>query len=296
MTDSLPPVEVPFVDLRVRSAKYRSEWMKRIRAVIDSGRFIGGEEVTRFEREFASYLGCRYGVGTGSGADALKICLMAEGVGPGDEVITVSHTFSATVDAISHLGATPVFVDVDSEYYTMDPEQLHRAMGPRVKAVIPVHLYGQSADMGMIREICDQAQVSVIEDAAQAHGAKFDGRKVGGLGRAGCFSFYPSKNMGALGDGGFIATNDEALASRVAVIRDCGQDKKYHQIVIGLNSRLDALQAAVLRTELKHLDAWNARRRAAAKRYYELLNDLEPSVKLPMFEPGGITSIMCILS
>ncbi|MGA7924049.1 MAG: DegT/DnrJ/EryC1/StrS family aminotransferase [Thermoplasmata archaeon] len=287
MNDASPPIEIPFVDLKARSAAHRAEWLPRIAHVVDSGRFIGGAEVDGFEADFAKYLGTRYAVGTASGADALRIALMVLGIGPGDEVVTVSHTFAATADAIIHVGATPVFVDVTPETYTMDPEELRRVLGPSVKAVLPVHLYGQAADMDPILEICDPLGIPVIEDAAQAHGGTYRGRKLGGFGRLGCFSFYPSKNLGALGDAGMLVTNDPELSTRAATIRDCGQRPKYHHVVVGLNSRLDAIQATVLRSELIHLDAWNRRRVEVADRYRELLTKVQPPLVLPTVRRGS---------
>ncbi len=265
---------IALVDLARQNSLYREEWMAAIEAVVKSGRFVGGEEVEAFEREFASYCGCDYGVGTASGSDALRLALLALDVGPGDEVVTVSHTFVSTADAIVHVGARPVFVDIEPTTYTMDPEKLAAAMGPKVKAVIPVHLYGQPANMSAILEICEQRAVPIVEDAAQAHGATYGGRPCGSLGRIGCFSFYPSKNLGAFGDGGFITTDDDQIAERLRLLREYGQSEKYHYQLIGFNTRLDALQAAVLRRKLHHLDNWNNARRKIAKHYEEKLRDI----------------------
>lgn len=266
---------IPFVDLVGQNAHYGEEWMRAVSSVIESGRFVGGEEVTAFEREFASFCGCRYGIGTASGSDALRLALLALGVGRGDEVITVSHTFVSTADAIVHAGATPVFVDVDPETYTMDTSQLDALLGPEVKAVIPVHLYGQSADMAPILELCEDRAVPVVEDAAQAHGASYDSRPCGSMGQLACFSFYPSKNLGAFGDGGFITTNDMEVADRLRLLREYGQSKKYHHKLVGFNSRLDAIQAAVLRRKLVHLNDWNQARRRLARQYDDRLQEVK---------------------
>jgi dTDP-4-amino-4,6-dideoxygalactose transaminase len=249
--------------------------MEAMKSVVESGRFIGGEQTKSFENEFAAYCGCRYGIGTASGSDALKLSLLSLGIGPGDEVVTVSHTFVSTVDAIVHCGATPCFVDVDPDTYTMDPDQLEAAMSPKVKAVLPVHLYGQPADLAPIIESCEKWGASLVEDACQAHGATYAGRKCGSFGRIACFSFYPSKNLGGFGDGGLIVTNEEVLADRLRLLREYGQRQKYRHEVLGFNSRLDEIQAAVLRRKLSYLDNWNGSRRSIAKLYSDGLRKLE---------------------
>lgn len=282
------PIPIPLVDLRARYAARRELWGARVADVLASGRYIGGPEVAHFEQVFSSYLGTKHGVGVASGTDALRLALMALGVGPGDEVATVSLTFAATADAILSVGASPVFVDIDPRTYTMDPEKLRSVLGPRVKAVIPVHLYGQPADLDPILELCREYDIDLVEDAAQAHGAVYRGRRVGSIGKVGCFSFYPSKNLGAVGDGGFVATDDASLAEKVQILRNCGQASKYDHVVVGMNSRLDAIQAAVLLCELPLLDAGNESRRRAAKSYSELLAEEAPWVDLPV--SGGHTT------
>ncbi len=273
-------MRIPFLDLQAHHAPLRAELEAAISEVLDCGAFAGGPFVTRFEEDFASFCSTPFAVGVGNGTDALWFSLLALGVGPGDEVITVPSTFMATAEAISFCGATPVFVDIDETTYTMDPAQLERALTPRTKAIVPVHLFGQMADMDPILEFARTHGLPVVEDACQAHGAEYKGRKAGSLGVAGCFSFYPGKNLGALGEAGAIVTTDAALAQRIRTLRDHGQSKKYHHSVIGWNGRMDGIQAAVLRVKLKHLPQWNAQRRAHAKRYYELLANT-PGVSLP---------------
>lgn len=273
-------MRIPFLDLQAHHAPLRAELEAAISEVLDCGAFAGGPFVTRFEEDFASFCSAPFAVGVGNGTDALWFSLLALGVGPGDEVITVPSTFMATAEAISFCGATPVFVDIDETTYTMDPAQLERALTPRTKAIVPVHLFGQMADMDPILEFGRTHGLPVVEDACQAHGAEYKGRKAGSLGVAGCFSFYPGKNLGALGEAGAIVTTDAALAQRIRTLRDHGQSKKYHHSVIGWNGRMDGIQAAVLRVKLKHLAQWNAQRRAHAKRYCELLTDI-PGLCLP---------------
>jgi dTDP-4-amino-4,6-dideoxygalactose transaminase len=276
-----PQRKVPFVDLSTQFREHAQEWMGAAEAVAESGRFIGGPEVASFEAEFARFSGCKFGVGVASGTDALRLALLALGIGPGDEVVTVSHTFVASSDAIVHAGARPVFVDIDPDTYTMDPIQLKDALGPKVKAVIPVHLYGQSADMAGIMELCKKRGIPVLEDAAQAHGAAFRDQRCGSVGAAGCFSFYPAKNLGAWGDGGMVTTNDEDLADKVRLLREYGRTTdKYRHALVGWNSRLDALQAAVMRLKLRHLDSWNNARRRIAARYRRRLDGV-PGLTLP---------------
>ena len=243
-----------------------------IREVLDSGRYVLGEQVAAFECEFADYVGAAEGIGVGNGTDAINITLRASGVGPGDEVVTVSHTAVATVAAIQQAGATPVLVDVDPVYYTLDPERLKAAITPRTRALVPVHLYGQPADMAAILDFARQRGLRVIEDCAQAHGARYNGRRVGALGDAGCFSFYPTKNLGALGDGGVIVTNDAEVAEQARRLRQYGWDGGRASHVSGVNTRLDEIQAAVLRVKLPHLDADNAARARIAERYRKELD------------------------
>jgi len=247
--------------------------------VLDSGRFVLGPEVDAFEREFATYCGVRYAVGVNSGTSALHLALLAAGVGPGDEVITVPLTFVATASAIHYTGARIVFVDVDPKHYTMDPEKLEKAISPRTKAIIPVHLYGQPADMDPIMAVAERHGLVVIEDACQAHGASDRGRSVGSLGHMACFSFYPSKNLGACGEGGAVVTDDPDYNRMIRMLRDWGQESKYRHMLKGFNYRLEELQAAVLRVKLPHLDAWNNWRRLAAEAYADELG--RSGLKIP---------------
>ncbi len=276
---------IPLTDLRAQYLSVKAEVDAAVARVLDSGWYILGEEVAAFEREFAAYCGAADCVGVGSGTEALHLALLACGVGPGDEVITVSHTAVATVAAITLTGARPVLVEVDAETYTMDPVALEAAITPRTRAVIPVHLYGHPADLDPILEVARRAGVRVIEDCAQAHGATYRGRPVGTWGDLGCFSFYPTKNLGALGDGGAVVGCDLALIERVRLLREYGwaAQARYVSQVKGLNSRLDELQAAVLRVKLRHLDSWNEARRALAARYQAWL---PPSVVRPIERPG----------
>jgi dTDP-4-amino-4,6-dideoxygalactose transaminase len=245
--------------------------IEAMQQVIDASAFAGGPFVARFEGEFAAFCRTQRAVGVSSGTEALWLALLAIGVKPGDQVITVPATFMATAEAISYCGATPVFVDIDEKTYTMDPDLIEPAITPRTKAIIPVHLYGQMADMDPIMAIARRHGLYVIEDACQAHGAEYKGRRAGSIGHAGCFSFYPGKNLGALGEAGAVVTNDPAIAEAVAVLRDHGQTVKYHHARVGWNGRMDGVQAAVLSVKLKHLAAGNAARRAHARRYDELL-------------------------
>ena len=258
---------VPFVDLVSNCRSLGPDALDAIRRVVEGGVFVLGAEGAAFEAEFAAYCETRHGVGLDSGTSALEMALRALGVGPGDEVITAANTFIATAFAIRYTGARPVLADVDPKRYTLDPSALERAITPRTKAVIPVHLYGQPADMDPIMEIARRRGLVVIEDACQAHGARDRGRRVGSLGHAAAFSFYPSKNLGAFGDGGMVVTGDRAVAERLRGLRDYGQRRKYHHAFVGFNRRLDELQAAVLRVKLPHLDAWNAARVRAADAY-----------------------------
>jgi dTDP-4-amino-4,6-dideoxygalactose transaminase len=268
------PLPVPFLDLRAQHDPLRGEFLAAIAEVVDRSAFAGGPVVAKFEEEFAAYCQTRAAVGVGSGTEALWLALLAHGIGPGDEVITVPNTFMATAEAISYCGAKPVFVDVDERTYTLDPALLERAITPRTKAVIPVHLYGQMADMDPLMKIARRHRLLVIEDACQAHGAEYKGRRAGSIGHAGCYSFYPGKNLGAWGEAGAVVTNDRALADRIRILRDHGQERKYHHSCIGWNARMDGIQAAILRVKLKGLDRGNAARRAHARLYGELLAGL----------------------
>ena len=262
---------IPFVDLRAQYRDLKAEVDAAIQGVLDTCQFTLGSEVAAFEAEFAQYCGARFGIGVNTGTSALHLALLAAGVGPGDEVVTVPFTFVATASAIAYTGATPVFVDIDPARFTMDPKALEAAITPRTKAIVPVHLYGQPADMDAILAIAARHGIVVVEDACQAHGAEIGGRRVGALGHLGCFSFYPGKNLGAYGEGGMVVTDDPALDSRIRMLRDWGAEKKYEHIIKGYNYRLEGLQGAVLRVKLRHLERWTAARRAAAASYAALL-------------------------
>jgi dTDP-4-amino-4,6-dideoxygalactose transaminase len=264
---------------------YREEIDGAIHAALESGRYILGEQVAAFEAEFAAYIGAAYAVGCGSGTEALRLALGALGIGPGDEVITVGHTAVATVAAIELAGATPVLVDIDPVHATLDPARIEAACTARTKAILPVHLYGQPADLTAILAVAARHGLRVVEDCAQAHGACWDGRRVGAFGDAACFSFYPTKNLGAIGDGGMVVTNDPAVANEARLLREYGWAERYVSHRVGWNSRLDELQAAVLRVKLRHLDADNARRRAIADRYDRELDGL--GFALPARRPGA---------
>lgn len=264
-------MKVPFVDLRAQYQSLAAGVQQAISAVLERGDFVLGREVSQFEEEFAAYCEAEYAVGVDSGTSALELALRAFDIGPGDEVITAANTFIATAFAVSYTGATPVFVDVDPQTYTIDVSLLESAITDRTRAIIPVHLYGHPADMDPIMEIAAKHGLVVIEDACQAHGARYKGKRVGSLGHAAAFSFYPAKNLGAYGDGGIVVTNDRRVAESLQMLRNYGQSEKYHHLVQGFNHRLDTLQAAVLRVKLKHLDAWNASRRQHAQLYRELL-------------------------
>lgn len=279
-------MNVPFLNLGAHHEPIREEILRAVAQVLDAGEFAGGPFVEAFEQDFAAFCGTRHAVAVGSGTEALWLALAAAGVGPGDEVVTVPMSFIATVEAIGFSGARPVFVDIDPETYTMDPSALEEAITPRTKAIMPVHLFGQTADMTPILAIAAKHGLKVIEDAAQAHGAEYKGRKAGALGHAGCFSFYPAKNLGALGEGGAVVTDDSALAEKIRMLRDHGQTRKYHHDTLGWNSRMDSIQAAVLSLKLPHLDRHNQMRREHAARYAELLQGVG-SVILPVTRPTG---------
>jgi dTDP-4-amino-4,6-dideoxygalactose transaminase len=272
-------MHVPFLDLKPQYRQIEAELTPKLREIMAAGAFIGGQEVEAFEAEFAAFCESPHCVGLNSGTDALRFALMAAGVGPGDEVITVPHTFIATTEAISQAGAVPVFVDIDPRTCTLDPGRLEAAVTPRTRAVIPVHLYGRPADMDPILDIARRRRLWVVEDACQAHGARYNGRMAGSMGVAGCFSFYPGKNLGAFGDAGAAVTADEGLARRMRMLRDHGQSRKYVHDIEGYNGRLDAIQAAVLRLKLKRLEGWNQARRANAAHYTRLLADV-PGVRI----------------
>jgi len=274
-------MEVPFLDLKVQYRQIESELLPILTNAMENAAFIGGPQVSGFEEEFSQFCDSKYCVGLNSGTDALRFALMAADVGSEDEVITVPNTFIATTEAISQTGARPVFVDVDPGTCNMDPSKIEPAITDRTKAIIPVHLYGQPADMDSILDIANRHGLVVIEDACQAHGALNKGRKAGSIGLAGCFSFYPGKNLGAFGEGGAVVTQDEKIAKKIQMIRDHGQSKKYYHDMEGYNGRLDAIQAGVLRLKLKRLPSWNASRQKNAVYYNEKLADI-PEIQLPV--------------
>src|SRR6266550_8708487 len=280
-------IKVPFLDLAAHHAPLREEFERAIGEVIDSGAFAGGPFVEKFETEFAAFCRHPHAIGLGSGTEALWLSLLACGVGRGDEVITVPNTFMATAEAITYCAARPVFIDVDERTYTMDPAGLEKALTSKTKAIIPVHLFGQPADMDPILEFARKHDLFVIEDAAQAHGAEYKGRKVGTLGDAGCFSFYPGKNLGAFGEAGAVVTDNAELQEKVRLLRDHGQTRKYHHTMVGWNCRMDGIQAAVLRVKLQHLDKGNQLRRAHAQQYaraFQGIDELVPPVEAPYAE------------
>jgi dTDP-4-amino-4,6-dideoxygalactose transaminase len=287
---SVPPksVAVPALDLKAQYQTIRDEIEPVIRRVIENQMFIQGPEVEHLENELAEFCGVARGIGCASGTDALLLPLMALGVGPGDEVITTPYSFFATAASIWRTGARPVFVDIDAETYNIDPARIGAAITPRTRVIIPVHLYGQTADMNPILEIARKHGVFVLEDAAQAIGAAYHGRQAGTLGQAAAFSFYPSKNLGGFGDGGMMTTDDPVLGRKLSRLRVHGMEPKYHHHEIGINSRLDALQAAVLRVKLRHLDAWTRQRRESAARYNALFqaHGLTDLVTLPVERQG----------
>jgi len=264
-------MNVPFLNLKIQYESIRNEIQDAIHQVIENTAFAGGPFVARFEEEFARFCGCRHAIGVGNGTDALWLSLLALGIGPGDEVITVPDTFIATAEAISLCGAKPVFVDVNADTYNMDPAQIEAAITPDTKAIIPVHLFGQMADMDPIMEIAKKHGLFIIEDACQAHGSEYKGKRAGSIGDTGCFSFYPGKNLGAYGEAGAIVTNNPDLAESMRIFRDHGQAKKYYHGVIGWNARMDGIQGAILSVKLRHLDRWTEARRENASLYNRFL-------------------------
>jgi len=274
---------VPFIDLTRQYKRIEEEILSATKKVYEKGRFILGEEVSAFEEEFSRYCGIRFGVGVNSGTDALQLALKAAEIGEGDEVITVAHSFIATALAISLTGARPLFVDIDSETYTMDPNALELFLKQRkkkggrqkIKAILPVHLYGHPAEMDAMMDIANRYHLAVIEDACQAHGAEYQGRKVGSFGLLSCFSFYPTKNLGGYGDGGMVVTNDKKLFEKLKLLRCYGEKRKYEHVLKGGNNRLDEIQAAILRVKLKYLDRWNEERRKRVLIYKRMLERTE---------------------
>jgi len=279
---------IPLVDLKAQYASIKPEIDAAMQRVVDNTSFILGKEVSEFEKNFAAFSRVQHCVGTDSGTAALHLALMLCGVQAGDEVITTTHTFVATAEVISLIGARPVFVDIDPRTYNISPAAIERAITPRTRAILPVHLYGQPAEMDAILAIARKNNLRVIEDAAQAHGAEYRGQRAGTMGDIACFSFYPGKNLGAYGDAGALVTNDDALDARARMLRDHGRLSKYEHQIVGYGYRLDALQAAILGAKLPHLDAWNARRRAIADYYTELLTNTD--LTLP-YAPPHITPI-----
>ncbi|GJM22906.1 MAG: hypothetical protein DHS20C15_28210 [Planctomycetota bacterium] len=282
-------VKVPLLDLKAQYAPIRDDVHKAVAEVLDSMAFIGGPYVQTLESELSSYVGAKHGIGVSSGTDALLVAMMALGIGPGDEVITSPYTFFATAGCVDRLGATLKFVDIDPATYNIDPALIEAAITPKTKAIVPVHLFGQCADMAAINEIACKHEISVIEDAAQAIGARdADGRFAGNLGRIACFSFYPSKNLGAAGDGGMVTTNDDELAHTMSIMRNHGMEPAYHHEIMGGNFRLDGIQGAVLSVKLPHLDAWAEGRRKNAELYREMFEarGLLEHLELPFVRPG----------
>jgi dTDP-4-amino-4,6-dideoxygalactose transaminase len=273
-------MSVPFLNLKPQHQSLKQEILAAVSDVLDSTAFAGGSYVTKFEEEFAAYCHTKHAVGVGNGTDALWFALLALGIKPGDEVITVPNTFIATAEAITYCGAKPVFVDIDEETYHIDPKLIERAITPRTKAIIPVHLYGQMADMDAIMEIARRHKLHVIEDACQAHGAEYKGRRAGSIGDVGCFSFYPGKNLGACGEAGACVTNNPDLAKRMAMYRDHGQARKYYHDVVGWNGRMDGIQGAILSIKLKHLESWTEARRSHARAYTAAFKNV-PGVLAP---------------
>lgn len=265
-------MKINFVDLKRQYESIRGEANDAIGRVLERGDFILGEDVKKFEEEFSAYCGVKHAIGVDSGTSALHLALLALGVKPGDEVITVPNTFIATALAVSMAGARIKFVEIDEESYNMNPLALEKAVTKKTKVILPVHLYGQPADMKPIKEIAEKHGVKVLEDSCQAHGAEYRGKRTGGLGDAACFSFYPAKNLGCYGDGGMITTNDDKVAESVMMLRNYGQKQKYVHLMKGYNNRLDSIQAAVLRVKLRRLDGWNDARRRNAKLYSEMFN------------------------
>lgn len=274
---------IPFLDLKAQYQSIKPEIDAAIARVLETSQFVLGEEVATFEKEFASYCQCIHAVGVNSGTSALHLALLAAGVGPGDEVITVPFTFVATIAAIVYTGARPVFVDIDPVSFTMDVAQIEEKITRRTKVILPVHLYGQPADMDPIMEMARRHGLVVIEDAAQAHGAEYKGRRAGSIGDLGCFSFYPGKNLGAYGEGGAVTTNNLEYARKIRILRDWGAERKYQHELKGYNYRLEGIQGAILRVKLRYLESWTEARRRHAVRYNELL--IESGLRTPSVIP-----------
>lgn len=276
---------ISFVNLKEEYQSVSDELDPKIHSILENGFFVLGEEVEKFEQEFSSYMGTKYAVSVNSGSDAIFFAIRSLGIGSGDEVITVAHTFISTVDGIIRNGAKPVFVDIDPDTYCIDTSQIEEKITENTKAILPVHIYGHPADMESLHKVAEKYDLFLIEDACQAHAAEYNGKKVGNLGDIGCFSFYPTKNLGAYGDGGMIVTDDADLAVLLKQFRNYGQSEKYYHDFLGYNSRLDELQASVLRVKLKHLNNWNNKRRKIADIYKDHLEDLD--LILPVEKEGS---------
>ncbi len=286
----MPETSIPILDLSQEIEFLWDELNSSIQDVLRSGRFIMGEPVKQFEQQVADYLGVKHAISVNSGTDALVIALRALGIGEGDEVITTSFTFFASVECISMVGATPVFVDIDPESFNIDVEQIESAITERTRAIIPVHLFGQPVNMGKICELAKKYNLYILEDTAQAFGSEYDGQKVGSIGDMGAYSFFPTKNLGAYGDAGLITTNNDSFAELASILHLHGARKKYHNEMFGYNSRMDTIQAAILSVKLPHVADWNARRQAAAERYHALLADI-PHVVCPLASIDNSTHV-----
>lgn len=279
-------MSVPFFDINRQNIALKVDLDRALSMVIEKGRFILGENVSKLEAEIAAYCGAKHAIGVASGTDALHLSLRACGVGPGDEVITSPFTFVATADAIAYCGATPVFVDIKPNTFNLDPRLAEKAITKKTRAILPVHIYGQVCEMDILAEICEKNDLFLIEDAAQAIGAEYNGKKAGSIGDISCFSYFPTKNLGCFGDGGMVTTNDDALAKEVRVLRGHGSRKTYHYDIIGYNSRLDEIQAAVIRVKLPHLESYSAARRKNAALYRKQLKEID-EITLPHEDPKG---------
>ncbi|MDA8212052.1 MAG: DegT/DnrJ/EryC1/StrS family aminotransferase [Clostridia bacterium] len=271
-------MNIPLLDLKAQYNSIRNEIQEAVSGVLESGHYVLGPNVKALEEEIAAYCGVKYGVGVANGTDALMLSLLTHGIGPGDEVITTPYTFFATAEVVSQLGATPVFVDIDARTYNLDVNQIEARITKRTKAIIPVHIFGQMADMDAVMAIARKHNLAVIEDACQAIGARYKGRMAGSIGNTGCFSFFPTKNLGGYGDGGMVVTNDEVVAEKIRVLRVHGSKPKYYHSMVGYNSRLDELQAAILRVKFRYIDEWNKRRAERADEYDRLFAGSEVGI------------------
>lgn len=280
-------MQIELINLKRQYKNLKDEINQAVEKVLENGQYILGPEVKAFEKEIGEYLGIRYAIGVANGTDALVLSLRALNIGPGDEVITTPFTFFATAEAISQVGATPIFVDIDPDTYNINPYLIEEKITEKTKAIIPVHIFGQPCDMDKIKEIAKRHNLYLVEDACQAIGSEYKGQKVGTFGDVACFSFFPTKNLGGYGDGGMVVTNNPEIAEKVDILRKHGSKKKYYNEEIGYNSRLDELQAAILRVKLKYLDVWNNQRISAASKYNELLKDLSDNIKIPFKLPDA---------